>query len=219
VFAAAATGAAFGTGSGSGVAAGAGSKPSTAGTATTAQAPAKPAAPKPAAPGKVEDLKERTDLRGPFNLGAGKVRVLAFLSPTCMHCIENSGQLHEALKSMPGEDIDVHIVWLQILDTDDRAMAVRNTQALTDRRIHHYWDPKRLLNHQLLDAIQFDIQLRLYDFFLLYDRKATWEQRLPKPGYWMHEYKGAPGPTWDAKTFAVQIGKALRGEPLDTIQQ
>jgi hypothetical protein len=73
-----------------------------------------------------------------------------------------------------------------------------------------------VLNPQLLDAIMFDVSVRLYNIELLYDRKATWDQRLPRPGFWMQEYRGAPGPKWDASAFAIQVGKALEGRPLDT---
>jgi len=191
----------------------------TAATVSTAAAPpATPATPSgrptaAATPAPIEDLATRLDLRGPFNLGNGKVRIVAFLSPTCKHCIANAARLQEILADLPGDDIEVHAVWLQILDTDARDAVPRATTVLRDGRVHHYWDPKRLLNHQLLDAIEFDIQLRLYDVFLLYDRTATWDKRLPRPRFWMHEYKGAPGPLFDATQFAAEIAKARRAEP------
>jgi hypothetical protein len=181
-----------------------------AGAAVAAPAP-KPATP---APPPVEDLKTRTDLRGPFNLERGKVRVVAFLSPSCSHCIVNATNLQQILTALPSEEIEVFAVWLQILETDNRAAAAQATTVLPDRRVQHYWDPKRLLNHQLLDAVEFDIQVRFYDVFLLYDRQATWTERLPRPGFWMHEYRGAPGPVFDPTIFAAQVRKALRGEAL-----
>jgi hypothetical protein len=80
----------------------------------------------------------------------------------------------------------------------------------------HFWDPKVLLDPQLRAAIHFDAKVRLYDIVLLYDRQAKWNDRLPPPGFWMHYFRGAPGPLWDASALATQVTKALAGEPLDT---
>jgi hypothetical protein len=177
------------------------------------------AAPKPksaAAPRKipVAQLKTRLDLRDPFNLGQGKVRIVAFLSPTCSHCIANAATLQQTLEKNPSKELALHIVWVKILDTDTRAAVDKATTVLKDGRAQHYWDQNSLLNAQLLDAIMFDVGVRMYDVFLLYDRTATWDQRLPRPPYWMHEYRGAPGPAYDPQEFAKQIDRALANQPL-----
>jgi hypothetical protein len=164
---------------------------------------------------QVTDLETRLDLKEPFNLGRGKVRILAFLSPTCSHCIANAQGLQtKVLDKMKDADIEVIVVWLKILDTDNREAIAGAATILRDSRVEHYWDPKRVMNAWLLDAIQFDVQVRMYDVFLLYDRDAAWDKRLPRPGYWMHEYQGAPGPTWNAAQFNTYVGKALAGESL-----
>lgn len=187
--------------------------------AARAQAPAgaaKPKAKAAAAPRKipVAQLKTRLDLRDPFNLGQNKVRVVAFLSPSCSHCIENAGALQQILEKNPSKDLELHIVWVKIMDTDSRAAVDKAVTVLKDPRAQHYWDQNSLLNAQLLDAIMFDVGVRMYDIFLLYDRTATWGERLPRPPYWMHEYRGAPGPWYDPQEFAKQIARALANEPL-----
>lgn len=177
------------------------------------QAPPPTATPAP----DIQELKTRLDLKEPFNLAQGKVRIIVFFSPTCMHCITNANGLQQlVLDKLDTPDIEVFAVWLKMLDTDDRAAVDRATTVLHDPRVHHYWDTKLVLNAQLLDAIQFDIQLRLYNIELLYDRAATWDKRLPRPPYWMQEYRGAPGPTWNAATFADEVLKALENKPIDT---
>ena len=117
------------------------------------------------------------------------------------------------LEKNPKADVAVLMIWLKIMDKDDEAAVATAAKHLNDPRITHYWDPGSVLNAQLLDAVTFDVNLRLYDVFLLYDKKAVWEKRLPRPGYWMHEYKGTPGPWWDVTGFAAQVAKGLRGEP------
>jgi hypothetical protein len=175
-----------------------------------------PAAPRTAALERTtfRRLETRLTLREPFNLAANKVRVVAFLSPSCPRCLMNAAQLQrEVLEQNDTGDLTVFIVWLKVLAEDDEDAVRAAIKRIPDPRVQHFWDPERLLNHWLLDAIQFDINLRIYDVMLLYDREARWEKVLPRPGYWMHEVKGAPGPKWDVATFAAEIDNGLRGEP------
>ena len=159
-------------------------------------------------------LEDRLTLREPFNKAKDKVRVVAFLSPSCPRCQKNAGELQrEVLAKNTTEDLAVFVIWLKVLEKDDESAVDEAMQKIADPRVQHFWDPERLLNAQLLDAIAFDVQLRLYDIFLLYDGSAQWEKRLPRPGFWMHEYKGAPGPWWDVSAFATEIEKGLQGEP------
>ena len=159
-------------------------------------------------------LENRLTPRAPFNAAANKVRIVAFLSPSCPRCLKNAGELQrEVLQKNTTRDVAVIFIWLKVLDKDDEAAAAAAAERFTDPRITHYWDPARVLNAQLLDAVTFDVNLRLYDVFLLYDKKSVWEKRLPRPGYWMHEYKGMTGPWWNVTAFAAEIEKGLRGAP------
>ncbi len=165
----------------------------------------------------VQDIKTRLDLRDAFNQGRGKVRLLAFFSPSCSHCQNNARSIQEVvLDKLVDPDISVMIVWMPVSEADSRDKIAVAATVIPDRRVRHYWDPKVLLNPQLRDAIQFDVNVRLYDIVLLYDRQATWNDRVPRPGFWMHYFRGAPGPLWDAPTLANQVAKALSGQPLDT---
>ncbi len=189
-----------------------------------AQAPAPPAPAAPdtataSAPASTAQgfrvLENRLTLREPFNQAADKVRIVAFLSPSCPRCLKNAGELQrEVLEKNPARDLAVFLVWLKILDGDNEATVVTAKRRVSDPRAQHYWDPGRLLNAQLIDAIAFDINLRFYDIFLLYGKKAQWEKRLPRPGFWMHEYKGAPGPWWNITTFGIEIDNGLHDRPL-----
>ena len=163
---------------------------------------------------EVHLLKDRLTVREPFNQAKDAIRIVAFLAPSCPKCLKNAGELYrDVLAAKPDAEIAVFIVWIYILKTDNEEAAREATKRIPDPRVHHYWDPDRKLQHQLLDAIAFDVNLRLYDVFLLYDRSAVWEKSVPRPGYWMHEYKGVYGPWWDVTTFASEVEKGLNGEP------
>lgn len=164
----------------------------------------------------VLSMKSRDDLKVPFNEGQGKVRIVTFLSPTCKYCIQNANNLQKkVLDVLAGDNIEVHAVWLQVSSQDTRESVDPARVILHDTRVRHYWDEQRSLNMMLLDAIQFDVNVRLYDVFLLYGRDAVWDKRLPRPDFWMHEFRGAPGPLFDPAIFAEQVQKRLAGEPVD----
>jgi hypothetical protein len=187
---------------------------------TAKQPPAAAPSHAAATPRGYRRLEDRLTLREPFNQAAKKIRIVAFLSPTCPRCLANAGQLQrEVMEKNPQKEIAVFIVWLKVLDTDNEDAVVAAMKRVPDPRAHHYWDPQRVLNAQLLDAIMFDVNVRLYDVFLLYDAEARWEKRLPRPGYWMHEFQGAPGPHWDVSTFAAEVQKGLRGQPFSVPYQ
>ncbi len=159
-------------------------------------------------------LENRLTMREPFNRTQGAIRIVAFLAPSCPKCQKNAGELQRAvLDANPDANIAVFVVWMHVLQKDDEETARDAMKRLPDPRVLHYWDPDRKLLHQLRDAIMFDVNLRLYDVFLLYGGDAVWERRVPRPEYWMHEYKGVHGPWWDVTTFAAEVGKGLRGEP------
>jgi hypothetical protein len=191
--------------------------PPASGTPPPAAAP-KSAPPAPATrPVVIHDIATRLDLRAPFNADQGKIRILAFLSPTCGHCFVNAQAFQkEVLDALPDANIAVYVVWLKVLDSDNRAAINAAATVLHDARIRHYWDPKHTMNAQLLDGIYVDVQVRMYNVFLLYDGHTTWETHLPRAGYWMQDYRGVPAPQFKASTMLEEVNKALRGERLDT---
>jgi hypothetical protein len=159
-------------------------------------------------------LEDRLTMREPFNLAQEKIRIVAFLSPSCGRCIKNAGELvRDVFRKQETDELAAFLVWLNVRSEDNEESVDAAVRRIQEPRIQHFWDPGRILNHQLRDAIMFDVNVRLYDIFLLYGRDAVWEKRVPRPDYWMHEYKGAPGPWWNVATFAREVERGLNGEP------
>ncbi|UCE02659.1 MAG: hypothetical protein JSW67_00140 [Candidatus Latescibacterota bacterium] len=159
-------------------------------------------------------LEDRLTMREPFNLAQERIRIVAFLSPSCGRCLKNAGELvRDVFRKRETDELAAFLVWLNVRSEDNEEAVDAAVRRIQEPRIQHFWDPKRILNHQLRDAIMFDVNVRLYDIFLLYGRDAVWEKRVPRPGYWMHEYKGAPGPWWNVATFAKEVDRGLNGEP------
>jgi hypothetical protein len=162
-------------------------------------------------------LENRLTMRAPFNEMKGKVRVIAFFSPTCPRCLKNAGEIQgQFLEKNDSDDFRIQIVWVKSLSTDSEETLPLAINQIQDPRVSHYWDADRALNPQLIDAIMFEIQMNIYDVFLIYNREQTWEKRLPRPDYFFHEVKNMPGPWWDASDFIEIMRTALKGEPLES---
>ena len=165
-------------------------------------------------------LENRLTLREPFNAAKGKVRVVSFLSPTCPRCqaAVTDIQRHFLAKN-PSEEFRLFAVWLPATETDTEESLLAAMQLIPDPRVQHYWDPDRVLNAQLLDAVSFEIQMRIFDLHLLYDRETMWEKRLPRPGYFLHEVKGLNGPPWSIQLFVLEVEQALKHEPFSSMSR
>lgn len=158
-------------------------------------------------------LEDRLTMRAPFNDMKGKLRVIAFFSPTCPRCLKNAGEIQtKFLERNDSQDIRMMIVWVKSLSTDAEEKLPLAIDIIPDPRVSHYWDPERVLNAQLIDAIAFPVNMNVYDVFLLYDREATWEKRLPRPGHFFHEVKRMPGPWWNLPAFVNEINRGLAGK-------
>lgn len=158
-------------------------------------------------------LENRLTMRAPFNELKGKVRVIAFFSPTCPRCLKNAGEIQtQFLSKNDSDDFRIMIVWVKSLSTDSEEKLPLAIDQIPDPRVSHYWDAKRVLNPQLIDAIMFEVNMNVYDVFLLYDKEQLWEQRLPRPSYFFHEVKRMPGPWWNLPAFITEMEKALNNE-------
>jgi hypothetical protein len=72
------------------------------------------------------------------------------------------------------------VVWVKrwALDTRDEI----DGAGMVDPRVTHLWDAANLIGEGFLERFGVDFGGLDYDFFLLFDRDATWTQRPPRPG-------------------------------------
>ena len=52
---------------------------------------------------------------------------------------------------------------------------------MIDPRVTHLWDAGNVIGQEFLDRFGVNFGGLDYDFFLLFDRNATWTQRPPRP--------------------------------------
>jgi hypothetical protein len=73
----------------------------------------------------------------------------------------------------------VYVVWVRRWALDTRAEV--DGAGLVDPRVTHLWDAGDVVGQGFLDGFGVDFGGLDYDFFLLFDRDATWGRTPPRP--------------------------------------
>jgi hypothetical protein len=71
------------------------------------------------------------------------------------------------------------VVWVKRWALDARAEI--DGAGLVDPRVTHLWDAGNVIDQGFLERFGVDFGGLDYDFFLLFDVDATWDQRPPRP--------------------------------------
>jgi hypothetical protein len=73
----------------------------------------------------------------------------------------------------------VYVVWVRRWATDTRAEI--DGGGLIDPRVTQFWDTGNVVGQPFLEGFGVDLGGLDYDFFLLFDRDATWGPSPPRP--------------------------------------
>ena len=71
------------------------------------------------------------------------------------------------------------MVWVKRWALDTRAEI--DGAGMIDPRVTHLWDAGNVIGQEFLDRFGVNLGGLGYDFFLLFDRNATWQERPPRP--------------------------------------
>jgi hypothetical protein len=71
------------------------------------------------------------------------------------------------------------VVWVRRWATDARGEI--DGGGMVDRRVTHLWDAGDVVGQEFLERLGVDLGGLDYDFFLLFDRAATWGPGPPRP--------------------------------------
>jgi hypothetical protein len=71
------------------------------------------------------------------------------------------------------------VVWVKRWALDTRAEI--DGAGMIDPRVSHFWDAGGVVGQDFLERFGVDFGGLDYDFFLLFDRDATWDQRPLRP--------------------------------------
>ena len=100
--------------------------------------------------------------------------------------------LKSVLEAFPNADIDVSIIWIDMLRSDNAAAAAQSAKMFDDPRVRQFHDPRgsRLAGKAFAHELIREGAGVAWDIYIFYDRDARWDENPPKPIDWMHQLGG-----------------------------
>ncbi len=118
------------------------------------------------------------------------------------------------LQAFPGLDLQVIIVWIDMLETDN-AQAAQNAAALfNDPRLIQFHDPRKLVGKAIAESLGGQGKIA-WDTYLFYAPGLEWNVEPPKPSKWMHQLNPS---TWAAPDL-YRTGSDLVEELRESVAQ
>jgi hypothetical protein len=115
-------------------------------------------------------------LRRDFEDRYGCTRLVAVLSSSCSHCVDNARRLYEtAIPRLQEMGIEVSYVWGSVLPTDTRIRARELAEEMYWPSLHHYYDESGRTTRAFGRAMGLGPNTNAYDVFFLYGPEASWD--------------------------------------------
>ncbi len=126
-----------------------------------------------------------------FNSGQGKPRFVALLSSTCPACVFGAKAVRDSvLNAYPDADIQVSIVWIDMLPSDNAEAATKSAAIFDDPRVTQFYDPDRKSGYAIGKDLLYENAGPAWDIYLYYDKDAQWTDAPPKPIEYVHQLSG-----------------------------
>ena len=129
-----------------------------------------------------------------FNAGRGKTRFVAIVSSTCPACVFGAEAVKAAvLDAYPDADIQVSVVWIDMLGSDNEAAALKSSALFGDRpdpRLKQFHDPNQRTGRAFARDLLYEGGGVAWDVYLYYFKDAVWNDTLPEPVEWYHQLGG-----------------------------
>ena len=154
-----------------------------------------------------EDLKQ---LREDFNAGAGKVRLVFVVGPTCGVCLRGMVDLNDAFLAAMQDEDRLHTFVVHVPTLGARENHVPAAMTLLDGpRISHYWDALGTIGVRYREVLELPVYA--WDVWMLYGGEATWDGELPPaPEFWQHQLgRSVIGQRLDAEEFRANLESRL----------
>lgn len=118
------------------------------------------------------------------------------------------------LSRIDSDRLQPFVVWIPVVNVDDREVAIRSTKLVTDHRAAQFWDPDKKLGIRYGEAVVLPLHQgkrhRLaWDVYFAFDEEREWGGRVPQPDDWMHQL-GQDERRLDADKLRESILKLLK---------
>lgn len=113
------------------------------------------------------------------------------VSSTCPACVFGAKAVRDSvLNAYPDADIQVSIVWIDMLPSDNAEAATKSATIFDDPRVTQFHDPDRKSGFAIAKDLLYENAGPAWDIYLYYDKDAQWTDAPPKPIEWVHQLGG-----------------------------
>jgi len=89
------------------------------------------------------------------------------------------------LSNLPENHLRVYLIWIPVLQSDDRASAENRFREFADKRFTHFWDSNLFTG--LLWQRVLGMREVPWDVYLLYRAGSQWEKEPARPDFWVRQ--------------------------------
>jgi mercuric ion transport protein len=139
---------------------------------------------------KSKNLKVLTSvdqLKDAFNKQDGKVKFVAILSSTCGWCLQGAQAVQETvLKMKKDKDIDMIIVWTNMLKSDDQENAFKAASMFKDPLVVQYFDAENKFGDVVARRLNPKGE-KAWDIYMFFEGTDQWTSTIPRPFDYAHQ--------------------------------
>lgn len=136
----------------------------------------------------LKTLNSINDLRSAFNKTKNtSVKFVAILSSTCKWCIQGARSINNTVvQKMSEKNIDVIIVWTNMLGSDDQSTAQYAASVFDHKGVTQFFDRENKFGDIVANAVNPKGE-KAWDIYLFFDRGSQWGEKLPRPFEYVHQ--------------------------------
>jgi hypothetical protein len=169
-------------------------------------------------------------LRMDFESAAGKVRLVAIVSPTCGDCLDAADVIDTRIvPRVSADDLAVFLVWVSVNPPDVGPRVATMAEQYSDAQFTNYFDNTGRLARAIGRGLGLEPGRSAWDVYFIYGREATWDPEgkmagerkdfdaltagwtPAPPRYSMGEHEGVTIPAFNAVTL-LQLVQKLAAE-------
>lgn len=126
-------------------------------------------------------------LKDAFNKQNSKIKFVAILSSTCGWCLQGAQAIQETVLKMKKEkNIDVIIVWTNMLKSDDQENASKAASMFRDPSIIQYFDAENKFGDVVARRLNPKGE-KAWDIYMFFEGADQWSSTLPRPFDYAHQ--------------------------------
>jgi mercuric ion transport protein len=142
-------------------------------------------------------LSSVEELKTAFNKESGKVRFVAILSSTCGWCLQGAQAVQKSvIEQRKNKDINVIIVWTNMLKTDDKENACKAASMFKDPSIVQYFDADNKFGDLVAQRLSPKGE-KAWDIYMFFDKDTEWNNTIPRPFDYAHQLSASLHPWAD----------------------